>query len=148
MHHEKAVAIAESSASAAANANIAGAWKNELGSVMEIAVSGNIVSGTYTSAQSGGGGPVSGPLQGYVAGDLVSFQVLWPGGSITAWVGHVFGGGGGTIASLIETLWYLVSEIPNPDDPDDFWQAVLAGADSFIPADEALTRNPRRRRPR
>ena len=129
MSHEHAVAFAESGPNAAAAPVISGPWVNEMGSTMQLAVSGAIVSGTYTSAQSGGGGAVTGQLQGYVAGDLVSFQVLWPGGSITAWVGHVFVTGGSH--GLIKTLWHLVTEIPSPDDPDDFWQSILAGADDF-----------------
>lgn len=130
MLHEVALAVAEASPNAAAAQDIPGSWQNQMGSTMQFTISAPILSGTYTSAQSGGGGPVTGQLQGYVAGNLISFQVLWPSGSITAWVGHLFQPSGSQ--PVIKTLWHLVTEIPNPSDPNDFWQSVLAGADEFV----------------
>jgi hypothetical protein len=129
MTHENAVAVAEVSPNALTVFDPSGPWVNEMGSTMQVAVNAGVLSGTYTSAQSGGGGSVSGPLQGFLGGDLLAFQVQWPGGSITAWVGHLFVDSGGH--EEIKTLWHLVTEIPNPDDPNDFWQSVLAGSDIF-----------------
>ena len=48
---------------------------------------GTDLTGTYTSADSSKGGRITGALKGY--GDRISFLVLWPGGSMTAWTGQL-----------------------------------------------------------
>ena len=75
----------------AAGTSVAGRWTNEYGSVAEIAVDGDRITGTYTSAVGGATGPMSGPINGFVRGDIVAFAVLWPVNmrSITSWVGQV-----------------------------------------------------------
>lgn len=68
------------------------------------------MAGTYVSDNSlGGGDAVKGKLKGYVAGDVISFTVLWPGGSITSWVGQMVDD---KDAPRIKTLWLLVTDIP------------------------------------
>jgi hypothetical protein len=101
MRHDKA--LARSTTKATAAPNFGGTWINELNSSMTLHVQGAEISGTYTSAVSGGGGPVSGDLSGYVNGNLISFVVNWPS-SITAWVGHLVQEDG---EDVIETLWQM-----------------------------------------
>ena len=95
---------------------------------MDIVVSGSDVTGTYTSASSGAGGPVTGPLKAYVSGDLISFLVLWPGGSMTAWVGQLVDE---QTDPRIKTLWHLVTNIPDADEPNKLWMSTFTGADEF-----------------
>lgn len=86
MRHENALARAGKVAAVvrpAAVPDFSGKWINELNSYMELDVDGSEISGTYTSAVSGGGGPVTGDLSGYVNGNLISFVVNWSS-SITA----------------------------------------------------------------
>jgi hypothetical protein len=107
-----------------------GHWRNELGSYMDIKVDGNnYVKGKYVSAVSGDGGPTeSRDIIGTVTGDLMSFTVNW-GEAITAWVGHgVFDSDN---QPQILTLWHLVMSISDETNPENQWQTVMAGADSF-----------------
>ena len=126
MKHEKAVALGMAPAPAAFD--FAGHWKNELNSTMELTVVGDVVTGTYTSAVSGTGQQIVGPITGFASGRIISFVVNWPNASITAWVGHAVTEAG---ADIIETLWHLATVMPKPADPDELWESVLAGADRF-----------------
>ena len=110
-------------------ANFAGQWRNQYASTMMLSVSGNTISGDYTSAVSGGGGPITGSLRGFVAGDLISFTVLWPNGSMTAWVGQIIND---ATDPRIKTLWHLVMDTSDANEPTDLWGTVLAGADEFM----------------
>lgn len=115
---------------AASGSSIAGRWTNEHGSVAEITVDGDRISGAYTSAVGGRTGPLSGPLTGFVRGDIVGFSVLWPAHmrSITSWVGQVVEANG---APELKTLWNLVVDIPDPDEATGLWSTVHTGADTF-----------------
>ena len=126
MKHEDALAHAP--AAPTAQASFSGHWKNELNSTMDLNVSGNSVSGTYTSHVSGGGGQITGPIVGFVSGHVISFVVNWPNASITSWVGHLVREGR---HEVIETLWYLATPTSNPNDPTELWESVFAGADRF-----------------
>lgn len=130
--HEKAVEFATSSANKAGPqagpATWLGRWKNQMGSTMDLAVTHSDLTGTYTSSTSGGGGPVTGTLKGFVAGDLISFLVLWPGGSMTAWTGQLVDD---VAAPRIKTLWHLVTDVPEGDEPTKLWTSTFAGADEF-----------------
>ncbi len=97
---------------------------------MDLAINGASVSGKYTSAVSGEGGPVCGDIVGYVAGDVISFSVLWPGlvPSITSWVGQLVMKNG---EDTLDTLWHLVVSVPDAEDPNSIWTTIHAGADSF-----------------
>ena len=93
-------------------------------------VNGSALSGTYTSQVSGGGGSISGPITGYVTGDIVAFSVLWPtpAGSITSWIGQIVDEGG---KPTLKTLWHLVINIPDANEPTGLWETMLAGSDTF-----------------
>ena len=104
-----------------------GRWTNELGSYMDLTIKGTAVTGTYVSAVSSGGGPISMPISGTTVGDLISFTVNW-GSAITAWVGH------GVLSNeqpQILTLWHLVLAIDDETNPEEEWKTVMAGADEF-----------------
>jgi hypothetical protein len=110
--------------------SVAGRWTNEYGSVAEIAVDGDRISGTYTSAVGGSTGPMSGPINGFVRGDIVAFAVLWPANmrSITSWVGQVVEVNG---APVLKALWHLIIDIPDADEATGLWTTVHTGADTF-----------------
>ena len=129
MLHENAVALAESTANAPATGTFEGKWRNQMASTMELHVSGKDVIGTYTSPNSGlpGGGSVTGALKGWTAGDLISFTVIWPGGSITAWTGQLVNEGG----QKLRTLWHLVTDVADAQEPTRLWTSTMAGADEF-----------------
>jgi hypothetical protein len=130
MNHEQAVTIAERTPNAVGPARFDGTWENQMGSVMSLQVNGTDVTGTYTSASSGQGhgGPITGPLKGYAKGDLISFLVLWPTGSQTAWTGQMTDEEG---PDRIETLWHLVTDTAEDDEDLYFWKSTYAGADVF-----------------
>lgn len=106
-----------------------GRWTNELGSYMDLAVTGTQVAGEYVSAVSSNGGKTRPyPLSGTIGGDLISFMVNWDGVLITAWVGH------GVISNSgpqILTLWQMVMTVASETDPSTQWKTVEAGADTF-----------------
>lgn len=132
MQHERAIEIAEASANGPASASFEGRWRNQMESMMELHVAGSDVIGSYTSPTSGQGtgGQVSGQIKGWTSGDLLSFSVLWPGGSITSWTGQLVSEGG----EKIRTLWHLVTDIPDAKEPKRLWQSTFAGADEFTRA--------------
>jgi hypothetical protein len=108
-----------------------GHWKNELGSYMDITVkAGNSITGKYVSAVSGAGGPTpTTDLMGTITGDLIVFTVNW-GEAITTWAGHgVFDGNN---QPQILTLWHLVVSISDETNPQNQWETVMAGADTFF----------------
>ena len=108
--------------------DFSGHWVNELTSYMDLTITGTDVSGTYVSAVSETGGPTPPfPLQGSVAGDLISFTVNW-GEAITTWIGHGVVNNG---APGILTLWQLVLTVPDETDPQEQWKTVMAGADEL-----------------
>jgi hypothetical protein len=105
--------------------DFSGQWKNELTSTMELTQNADRLSGTYTSAVSGGGGSTIGDLQGYVDGDLISFIVHWRDfQAITAWVGQL---DPQTAAQTIRTLWQMTKQVASGEE----WASINAGADSF-----------------
>ena len=110
--------------------DFSGYWVNELHSSMDLIIRGTSVSGKYTSAVSGEGGMVSGPIIGYVAGDVIAFSVLWPGTtpSITSWVGQLVTENG---EQTLDTLWHLVVSVSDAQDPSSIWTTIHSGADSF-----------------
>lgn len=128
MLHEKALEQAESTQNSTGEPDFSGMWRNQMGSTMDLSVSGSDVAGHYTSASSSGGGPVAGTIKGFVAGDLISFLVLWPGGSQTAWVGQMTGTVG---QPMIRSLWQLVTNVPDADEPKELWTSTYLGADNF-----------------
>jgi hypothetical protein len=109
--------------------NFAGDWHNQLGSTANFAVAGNVLTGVYTSAVSSGGTPVSGPISGYINGDLISFSVVWPSAAITAWVGQLVSE---NAVDTIKTLWQMTTNVPDASEPTGLWASVYAGADNFV----------------
>lgn len=135
MTHDKAVALATKSENAPPSAKGAaawiGRWYNQMGSYMDIKLAGDEITAgsSYTSKTSAGGGSVtSKKMCGYVHGDLISFLVLWPGGSQTAWTGQLVDDDANP---RIKTLWHLVTEIPDADEPTKLWMSTFTGADEF-----------------
>jgi uncharacterized protein YndB with AHSA1/START domain len=98
---------------------------------MDLDVNGASVIGTYNSAASAGGGSVQGDITGVTAGDLISFTVLWTqSGSITSWTGQLTEDEDGS--SKLRTLWHLVTDVPDEQEPEKFWMSTWAGADEFV----------------
>jgi hypothetical protein len=129
MRHENALRLAEAIPNSTSNPDFSGLWRNQMQSTMDLTVNANDVSGVYTSASSAAhGGPIAGTLNGYAAGDLISFLVLWPGGSQTAWVGQMVGD---ESHPAIRTLWHLVTNVPDAEEPNELWTSTYAGADEF-----------------
>jgi hypothetical protein len=126
MRHEEALALTQKIKLAASG--FGGKWVNELNSVMNLTVTGTDLSGTYTSQVSGDGGAVTGELSGYINGNLISFIVNWPTAALTAWVGQMVSENG---EDVLETLWQMTTKIPDPGNPSELWESVLAGADRF-----------------
>lgn len=115
--------------------DFSGRWKNEFGSIMDIHVAGATVTGTYTSMVSSAGGAIRGPIIGTTTGDIISFTVLWPSepAKITAWVGQlvVTAGSSSSQTERLETLWQMIVNEPDAQDPDSLWTTIHAGADHF-----------------
>lgn len=132
MDHEIALLVAEKKLPSAPNtrppSQFAGRWANQMGSLMDLSVAGPDIIGTYESADSAGGGRIRGVLKGVLSGDLLSFTVLWPGGSITAWVGQLVDD---DTTPRIKSLWHLVTEVSDVDEPKRLWMSVLTGSDEF-----------------
>ena len=108
--------------------DFSGSWRNQLGSQMDLTVSGNSISGQYQSAVSGESGPITGDLVGFINGDLISFVVNWPSAAITAWVGQMINDNG---YDVIITLWQMTMNVSETDEPTGMWQSILAGTDRF-----------------
>jgi hypothetical protein len=132
MRHEKALteALTAKGGKSATPPDFSGHWVNELKSSMDLRINGGSVSGTYTSKVSIGGGEISGPIIGYVVGDVIAFSVLWPAptASITSWVGQIIAENG---SQKLDTLWHLIVNVPNAQDPNSIWTTIHAGADIF-----------------
>jgi Avidin family len=111
--------------------DFSGQWKNELGSTMDLKISGPTVTGTYTTAVSSNNTAITKPLVGTVADDLISFAVNW-GTSITAWTGHgVLEKQGQNEVLKILTLWQMVVAVPDETDPQQQWKTLYSGSDIF-----------------
>jgi Avidin family len=115
--------------------SFSGTWRNELGSIMRLRVSGSVVSGRYASHVSTQRRPVSGPITGYVHGFVIGWVVQWPRSqetgkaSITSWAGQYVRERG---KPVIQTLWFLTEEVDPLENPKALWDSVNAGADRFV----------------
>jgi avidin family protein len=103
--------------------------KNERGSEMTLAQTGQSLTGKYESVVSGAGGKITGELSGWANQRLISVSVNWPTTAITAWVGYLAREDG---KDAIETLWQMTTGMQNPEDPSELWESVFAGADRFV----------------
>jgi hypothetical protein len=130
LEHVLARWVREGSRSSAGKdyAAVAGRWTNDHGSVVELRVDGDRLSGTFTAG--GPGQPMAGPVTGWVNGDIVAFSVRWPRAtrSLMTWVGQVVDDKG---APALKTLWHLVTDIPDEDEELALWATVHTGADTF-----------------
>jgi hypothetical protein len=126
---------------------MAGRWTNRLGSIMELRVSGDALSGTYKTAVGGDKAKSrSWKLFGKVAGDLLSFIVVYGKGqdaSIAAWTGRYFPEekavrGRQGKPERIATVWCLADRWTAKKSgkslkrvPTEDWNHVLTNADIF-----------------
>ncbi len=111
---------------------ISGIWYNELGSIMDLRVSGNVITGKYQTKV--GGAPGIYPLTGYLNapnpnGIAVGWTVLWNNQlgnkqSLTSWAGQYQLSDG---IEEIYTFWLLVRELEHAED----WEATNVGQDTF-----------------
>jgi hypothetical protein len=109
--------------------DLSGRWRNELGSEMTIVQSEGTLTGRYQTSVGAVPHGKEFPLSGYVAGTMVTFAVdFGVHGSLTAWVGHHIEDERG---ERLSTLWHMARALPHPDDADELWSAVMAGADDF-----------------
>ena len=123
MLQEKSLARALSGTGA--TVDFSGVWKNELSSEATLTQVNGVLSGTYESAVSAGGGKTIGDLQGYVDGDLISFVVHWRDfQAITTWVGQL---DPNAAVETINTLWQMTKQVPGGEE----WSSINAGADYF-----------------
>lgn len=103
--------------------DFSGAWVNDLTSEVTIIQNGDLLSGTYESAVSGGGTKTIGDLLGYADGDLISFVVHWREfQAITAWAGQL-----DRQQIRINTLWQMTKQVAAGEE----WESINSGADSF-----------------
>lgn len=132
MRHEAALKLALANENKPGPESVAtwvGHWKNQMNSHMDLTIAGSDVTGTYTSSKSlPSGDSVTGTLKGNVAKDLISLLVLWPNGSMTAWTGQLVDD---QAAPRIKTLWHLVTDIVDTEEPSMLWTSTFAGADEF-----------------
>lgn len=108
-----------------------GLWRNELNSEMELVV--NAKSGSVTGVyRTGVGTPKPTEdfsLVGFASGDLLSFTVNFGKyGSLTSWSGQSALVAG---KDVIKTMWLMAENVPDSDEPDKLWGAMLTGADNF-----------------
>lgn len=113
--------------------NLNGTWYNELGSVMELAVNGKMITGIYHTAVGNAAGDYD--LIGQVDTDndqsqAIGFVVIWNNSygssdSVTAWSGQaqIINGN-----DTIVTTWLLTSET----DVDDDWHSTIINKDIFL----------------
>jgi hypothetical protein len=133
MRHEKALSSAFAGNAVGGTVppiSVAGKWVNQYGSSAQFVISGTSLSGKYISKVSSSNTTVEGPIIGYIAGDVVAFSVLWPAklGSITSWVGQIVDVDG---TETLKTLWQLVMNVPEVEEPEKLWTSIFAGADEF-----------------
>ena len=86
------------------------------------------IKGSYMSPVSSEGTPIVGELTGWINGDLISFVVKWPSAAITSWVGQIINENG---YDIIPTLWHLVVNIPDAEEPTGMWKSIYTGSDRF-----------------
>jgi len=112
----------------------AGIWYNELGSQMELNISGNNVWGWYYSGV--GTAQFTYPLSGQINtkpqtySQALGWSVAWTNAyqdahSATAWSGQYQQDSSGD--EEIVAFWLLTSELPDNED----WEATLVGKDVF-----------------
>lgn len=109
--------------------DFSGTWRNELGSTMELDVMNGLVNGTYASPPGGAGSPVTGKIKGFAKADILAVVVRWniPSAALTTWVAQVERKGG----DRLRTIWHLLQETPDQEEPRELWTSILGGTDLF-----------------
>lgn len=109
-----------------------GVWRNQHDSTMDLTVDGNKLAGVYTSIVNVAGEKkeVKGDITGFWSDDIISIAVAWRLSvvSMTTWVGQVVERNN---RDEIDTLWHLIHNTPEADEPKQSWAAVMTGADVF-----------------
>jgi hypothetical protein len=111
---------------------LSGKWRNQLGSelVLDVAPDGHLT-GSFRS----GVGTVPHdrhyPIAGFAAGDVVSFCVSFGSRGVATWIGQLTEREG---VARLPMLWYLASDVPDPDEARSLWSSVRAGSDLFLRA--------------
>lgn len=120
--------LAKQTTSAASGDEVSGTWRNELGSTMELDALNGLVNGTYATPP-GSGAPVTGKIKGFAKADLLAVVIRWniPGAAMTTWVAQMERKGG----ERLRTLWHLVHNAPDQDEPRELWTSILTGTDLF-----------------
>lgn len=123
MQQEKS--LGRALAGTGASVDFAGTWKNELTSEMTLVQTNDVLTGSYESAVSSGGGKTVGDLQGYVDGDLIAFIVHWRDfQAITSWVGQLVPN---APEETVKTLWQMTKQVASGEE----WSSINAGSDTF-----------------
>lgn len=125
---ERTLAAVSDTARKAATAG--GAWRNRIGSVMQLDIGADgAITGTFRTAVGAPHPSRTYHLSGYAHGEAVSFCVDFnPHGSVAAWVGHHVTDEHG---ERLVTLYHLATPVTSPRSDADLWQSVIAGADEF-----------------
>lgn len=107
-----------------------GKWKNQMGSGMNLVITGGVVSGQYFTNV---GAPDSGKnfnIVGQIEGDQIIFFVNFKGfNSMTAWVGQL------TIRDdqeILRTQWHNTKDIPDNKEQDEIWASIRTGGSDFV----------------
>ncbi|XP_072345500.1 avidin-like [Scyliorhinus torazame] len=120
--------------------SLAGCWTNELGSIMWINVSdAGFIGGSYKSVVSASGTVARGDIVGFqqdLTHPTFGFVVKWAIGSVTVWAGQYYNDGAG---EQLVAMWLLRKK---RQDPEDNWEATLAGMDVLNRANPANCKVP------
>ncbi|MCT8343901.1 avidin/streptavidin family protein [Photorhabdus kleinii] len=107
--------------------DIAGYWRNELGSTIHIKKKikeTNSFGGTYSSTVGTDHHSHDGIITGHLHGDLIVFVVRWDSAAVSAWVGQVQKNKNNE-RHKITTLWMMASK-------SNGWTPINVGADTFF----------------
>jgi hypothetical protein len=106
-----------------------GVWENDRGSAVTFKTEDSLLSGFY---QTNVGQPDKSqkfPLTGFTEGDQITFTVNFKTyGSMTSWTGQLTQDETG---AYIRTLWHLTRDVADPQEDDDLWKSITAGASNF-----------------
>jgi hypothetical protein len=106
--------------------DLKGSWKNERGSELKIdSVVDGKISGSFRSGVGRVDPSASFPLTGFMRGDVVGFVVdFGSAGSVGSWAGQIDG-------NRLVTTWHLARNVPDEDEANALWSAMLTGGDVF-----------------
>ena len=116
-------------------ADLSGQWRNQHGSTMSLLIDAEgKVSGTYQTAVGSPDPTYQFAIRGFVLDDVIAFTVRWSNASgnyhsLTSWAGQMTLGSSNE--DVIQTLWHLAADVPDPNEPATLWKAIWAGADDF-----------------